>query len=163
VKGWFRDTLPKLVANRFALIRLDGDMYESTHVALQHLYPCPSPGGFAIVDDYGAVEARRCAVTDYRIVHGVAAPLHKIDWTGVYWRKPSRTHIRSRVCPLSSRLPENLPAFKNPVRRAYLDWERDDLDPAPIEFLWLRHVLGAETASRSCRPVWTSYDRLLQS
>jgi hypothetical protein len=40
---------------------------------------------------------------------------------------------------------------------------RDDLDPATIELLWLRHVLEAETASRSCRRVWTSYERLLHS
>ena len=88
VKGWFHETLPKLAVTSFALIRLDGDMYESTHVALQHLYPRLSPGGFVIVDDYGAVEACRCAVTDFRGAHGIAAPLHEIDWTGVYWRKP---------------------------------------------------------------------------
>jgi len=41
--------------------------------------------------------------------------------------------------------------------------ERNDLEPATIELLWLRHVLEAETASRSCRRVWTSYERLLQS
>ena len=41
--------------------------------------------------------------------------------------------------------------------------ERNDLDPATIELLWLRHVLEAETASRSCRRVWTSYDQLLNS
>jgi predicted O-methyltransferase YrrM/glycosyltransferase involved in cell wall biosynthesis len=41
--------------------------------------------------------------------------------------------------------------------------ERDCLDPATIELLWLRHVLEAETASRSCRRVWTRYDQLLRS
>ena len=35
LKGFFKDTLPTLAANaRFALIRLDGDMYESTMDAL---------------------------------------------------------------------------------------------------------------------------------
>jgi hypothetical protein len=41
--------------------------------------------------------------------------------------------------------------------------ERNGLDPVTIELLWLRHVVEAEKASRSCRRVWTSYDRLLRS
>ena len=41
--------------------------------------------------------------------------------------------------------------------------DRNELDQATIEFLWLRHVLEAETASRSCRRVWTRYDQLLRS
>jgi hypothetical protein len=41
--------------------------------------------------------------------------------------------------------------------------DRNDLDPATIEFLWLRHVLEAEKASRTCRRVWTSYEGLLES
>jgi O-methyltransferase len=88
IKGWFHETLPRLdEAVRFALIRLDGDMYESTQVALEHLYPRLSPGGFAIIDDYGAVEACRHAVTDYRDACGITSPMKQVDWTGVYWRK----------------------------------------------------------------------------
>jgi O-methyltransferase len=56
--------------------------------SLVHLYPKLSPGGFAVVDDYGALEACRRAVDDYRAQHHIPAPLVKIDWTGVYWRKP---------------------------------------------------------------------------
>src|SRR5579872_7299671 len=66
VPGYFQDTLPALEAGPFALIRLDGDMYESTIIGLQALYPRLSPGGFVIVDDYGAIPACRQAVTDYR-------------------------------------------------------------------------------------------------
>jgi O-methyltransferase len=43
VKGFFSDTLPTLEAGPFALIRLDGDMYESTYVALDALYPSCRP------------------------------------------------------------------------------------------------------------------------
>src|SRR5438105_2371142 len=39
VKGLFQDTLPLLDIDPFALIRLDGDLYESTYVALDALYP----------------------------------------------------------------------------------------------------------------------------
>lgn len=88
VEGLFADTLPRLEAGPFALIRLDGDMYESTALALAHLYPKLSPGGFVVIDDYGAIEACRRAVDDYRAREGIAAPLERIDWTGIWWRKP---------------------------------------------------------------------------
>src|SRR5205823_2770267 len=51
VKGYFRDTLPNLPADQFALLRLDGDMYESTMLALTHLYDKLADRGFVIVDD----------------------------------------------------------------------------------------------------------------
>jgi O-methyltransferase len=86
VKGWFRDTLPKLHDQRWALIRLDADMYESTTDALTHLYPNLSPGGFLVVDDYN-VDACRQAVHDYRDAHSVTEPMQRIDWAGVYWRR----------------------------------------------------------------------------
>ena len=87
VKGWFKDTLSKVAAERFALIRLDGDMYESTIQALEALYPKLSPGGFCIIDDYN-IESCRLAVADYRKAHGIEADIKAIDWMGTYWRKP---------------------------------------------------------------------------
>lgn len=87
IEGFFSDTLPKLEAGPFALIRLDGDMYESTYVALENLYPKLSTGGFVIIDDYGAVRQCQQAVADYRQKMGIVDDIHRIDWTGVYWRK----------------------------------------------------------------------------
>jgi O-methyltransferase len=87
LKGWFRETLPVAPMERLALLRLDGDMYESTIVALESLYPKLSPGGFVIVDDYGAVAACREAVNDYRGSHGVSAEIQRVDWTCVYWKR----------------------------------------------------------------------------
>src|SRR5262249_13976964 len=86
-EGLFKATLPRLGDARFALIRLDGDLYESTWIALRELYPRLSPGGFVVVDDYGCFEACRLAVEDYRARHGIVAPMEPIDWSGVYWRK----------------------------------------------------------------------------
>lgn len=90
VEGFFQDTLPNLDAGPFAVIRLDGDMYGSTIVALENLYPKLSPGGFVVVDDY-ALPACREAVTDYRSAQGIDAKIEEIDWTGVWWRKPIRS------------------------------------------------------------------------
>ena len=88
LEGLFQDTLPQLHGERFALIRLDGDMYESTIVALDHLYPQLSPGGYVIIDDYGAIAACRQAVTDFRSRYGIDTEINRVDWTGVWWRKP---------------------------------------------------------------------------
>ena len=87
LKGWFKDTLPSAPIQRLALMRLDGDMYESTMDALKALYPKLSPGGFVIVDDYGCIPACKKAVEDYRTAHGIVEPVVPIDWSGVYWRR----------------------------------------------------------------------------
>ncbi len=87
LKGFFQDTLAEAPIEQLAVARLDGDMYESTIVALEALYPKLSPGGYLIVDDYGAVEACKIAVDDYRRDHGITEPLVQIDWTGVYWQR----------------------------------------------------------------------------
>jgi hypothetical protein len=65
LRGWFRDTLPSAPIERLALLRLDGDLYDSTYDALDALYPRLSVGGYAIVDDYGVFEECRQAVHDY--------------------------------------------------------------------------------------------------
>lgn len=85
--GWFADSLPGLGDQRFAVARLDGDMYDSTMVSLEELYPRVAVGGYLIVDDYGCLPACRQAVGDYRARHGITEEIVKIDWTGVYWRK----------------------------------------------------------------------------
>ena len=85
VKGWFKDTLPGLSDEAFAVIRLDGDLYESTMDALVNLYPRLSPGGWLIVDDFH-IPACVQAVTDYREAHGITAELNRVNWAAA-WRK----------------------------------------------------------------------------
>lgn len=87
LKGWFSQSLPAAPIDQLAILRLDGDLYESTTDALAHLYPKLSPGGFCIIDDYGAIPACRKAVRDYRVSHGIKEPMAMIDWTGAWWRK----------------------------------------------------------------------------
>ncbi|HSI32875.1 MAG: TylF/MycF family methyltransferase [Phycisphaerae bacterium] len=87
LKGWFKDTLPAAPIDRLAVVRLDGDMYESTMDALVHLYPKLSPGGYLIVDDYGCIRACKQAVHDYRDAHGIRDEIRQVDWTGVYWQR----------------------------------------------------------------------------
>jgi hypothetical protein len=87
LKGWFRDTLADAPIERLALLRLDGDMYESTMEALVNLYPKVSEGGYVIVDDYGALTGCRKAVDDYRAREAIGEEMRWIDWTGIYWRR----------------------------------------------------------------------------
>ncbi|QUG99994.1 class I SAM-dependent methyltransferase [Saccharopolyspora erythraea] len=84
--GWFADTLPDAPVSELAVLRLDGDLYESTMDALVHLYPRLSRGGFVIVDDY-ALPPCRAAVREFRRVNGIHEPVEWIDYMGVYWRR----------------------------------------------------------------------------
>lgn len=86
VKGWFKDTLSTVPSDKFAVIRLDGDMYQSTMEALTSLYHRLSIGGYCIIDDYGIKHCKE-AVDDFRAENNINTPLQKIDWTGVFWRK----------------------------------------------------------------------------
>lgn len=52
VRGWFEETLPPFVSYPIAILRLDGDLYNSTWVCLQHLFPKVITGGCVIVDDW---------------------------------------------------------------------------------------------------------------
>jgi len=87
VKGWFRDTLATLPAPQISLLRLDGDLYESTMQALEPLYPRLSVGGFCVIDDYRAVKPCEEAVHDYRAKYKITDPIIDIDGSGVFWRK----------------------------------------------------------------------------
>jgi hypothetical protein len=84
--GWFRDTLSKAPIDQVAVLRLDGDLYESTMDALIPLYPKLAPGGFVIVDDYNLPMCRQ-AISDYRNKFGINDDIIAIDDAGVYWRK----------------------------------------------------------------------------
>jgi len=86
--GWFADTLPAAPIKELAVLRLDGDLYESTMDALGTLYPKLSAGGFVILDDY-ALNTCRQAVHAYRDEHGIADPIIPIDNFGAYWRRGS--------------------------------------------------------------------------
>lgn len=84
--GWFRDTLPTAPIEKLAVMRLDGDLYESTMDALVNLYPKLSPGGFVIIDDY-FIPACRKALEDFRDEQGINDPLEMIDDYSAFWRR----------------------------------------------------------------------------
>ena len=87
LKGWFKDTLPKAPISKISVLRLDGDLYESTMDTLVNLYPKLSVGGYIIIDDYGAIKACRKAVYDFRTQNNITDPIITVDWTRVFWKK----------------------------------------------------------------------------
>ena len=86
IVGWFRDSLPAAEIREIAVLRLDGDLYESTMDALRNLYARVQPGGYVIVDDFN-IPACRAAVADFRDGLGIIEPLERVDWASVYWRR----------------------------------------------------------------------------
>jgi hypothetical protein len=86
LKGLFKDTLPTAPIESIAVLRLDGDLYESTRDGLV-LYDKLSRGGTLIADDYYLFEGQRKAIDEFRRAHGVTDPIIRIDHFGGYWVK----------------------------------------------------------------------------
>ena len=87
--GWFQDTVPvgAKELGPIALLRLDGDWYDSTKICLEHLYPLLSPGGFIIMDDYFAWDGCKKATDEYRNKNSIKQAIHRIDVDAAYWIK----------------------------------------------------------------------------
>jgi O-methyltransferase len=66
IKGWFHDTLPSFNSeNKIAVLRLDGDWYESISECLKYLYPLVIKNGLIIIDDYYVWDGVAKAVHHY--------------------------------------------------------------------------------------------------
>ena len=88
LKGFFKDTLENAAIDSIAVLRLDGDLYESTIQCLKALHHKVPSGGFVIIDDYGVLEPCRTAVKEFLEGAGLKPEIHDIDGTGVYWQVP---------------------------------------------------------------------------
>lgn len=89
--GWFQNTLPAAAEQigDIAILRIDGDWYESTKVCLDTLYDRVPPGGYVIIDDYGAFPGCKRAVDEFREARGIDAELTWVDDHCVFFRKPT--------------------------------------------------------------------------
>ena len=88
VKGKVEETIPRVVPERIALLRLDTDWYESTYHEMVHLYPRLVSGGILIIDDYGSWAGARAAIDEYLTENGITLLLHRIDNEGRIAVKP---------------------------------------------------------------------------
>ena len=89
IEGFFSESLPTASIEEIAVLRVDGDMYESTWAVLTNLYEKVSTGGYVIIDDYGCLAPCKAAVDDFRRQTDINQPLLEVDWTAVYWQKVS--------------------------------------------------------------------------
>jgi hypothetical protein len=90
VKGLFQDTL---AVNRdrigcIAVLRLDGDWYESTKCCLESLYDYVVPNGVIIIDDYGACFGAQKATDEFLKQRGIEVDLMPDGRGGVCFVKP---------------------------------------------------------------------------
>ena len=89
VKGWFQDTVPKLrdTMGVVAILRLDGDWYESVKIPLDNFYHNLSPGGVVIVDDYATCFGSKKATDEFRTEHNITTPLMSDGRGGAWFEK----------------------------------------------------------------------------
>lgn len=96
VPGWFDNTVPllarRLAQERIALLRVDGDWYDSTAVCLEHLVPIVPEGGVVILDDYYVFDGCARATHDFLSRHDLPFRIcHVPGGVGAYF-----THVPSR-------------------------------------------------------------------
>jgi len=94
-KGFFNETMPPLsrLIKKLSVMRLDGDMYESTVDVLYHMYDKLSVGGYVIMDDWTGFPSED-ACRDFFKVHGINPEIKKIDEKGAYWQKTEDVSIQ---------------------------------------------------------------------
>lgn len=77
-KGWFKDTLPNFIPeSKIAILRLDGDWYESTMECLENLYKHVTEGGLMILDDYYSWDGCSKAMHDFLSKNKLADKIHQ--------------------------------------------------------------------------------------
>lgn len=93
VEGWFEETIPRFVEKnsdlQIAILRLDGDLYNSTYVCLKHLYPKVIDGGCVIIDDIQLPGCRQ-AVIDYFQEEGIDEIMRFVDNIAYFFKGPTK-------------------------------------------------------------------------
>ena len=90
VVGWLEDTLPNLEKpEAVALLHIDTDFHDPVKLALEQFYPHVSPGGYVVLNDYGAFKGCRIATDEFLARHAPDADLIAMDAIAAYFRKPA--------------------------------------------------------------------------
>ena len=90
VKGWFQHTLAPTSSKigPIAVLRTDGDFYESTKVVLEELYDYVVPGGIVVIDDYGSFQGCRLATEEFFLARNIKPHLVDVENSIRYFVKP---------------------------------------------------------------------------
>lgn len=92
VKGWFQETVPihREKIGRIAVLRLDGDWYESTKIPLEAFFDQVTPGGYVIIDDYATCFGSRKATDEFLAYRNIITPLCPDGRGGAWFEKPAK-------------------------------------------------------------------------
>jgi O-methyltransferase len=87
-QGWFQNTVSAAAKeiDKIAILRLDSDLYDSTKICLDALFPKVVDGGFVIIDDW-CLKGARSAVQDYLSAHNLRPYINLADGTVRYFIK----------------------------------------------------------------------------
>ncbi len=90
VKGWFQDTVAnhKEKMGPIAILRLDGDWYESTKIPLENFYDQITVGGYVIIDDYATCYGSQKAVDEFLEENSINTKLYPDGRGGAWFVKP---------------------------------------------------------------------------
>lgn len=78
IKGWFNETLNRANdTESIAVLRLDGDWYDSTMECMQSLYPKVVEGGLILLDDYAYWDGFSRAIHDYLSKNNLPARINQ--------------------------------------------------------------------------------------
>jgi len=103
VQGFFNNSMPHLrkQVGKISLLRLDGDIYESTVDVLYHLYDKVEIGGYVIIDDWNKDDRNpptpfpaKVACLDFFQVHNMNIDIVTIDPIAIYWQKKENVEIQ---------------------------------------------------------------------
>ena len=141
VKGFFEETLPRHRDGfgMIALLHMDGDWYNSTRDILHNLYDRVLNDGVVQVDDYGFWAGCKKALHEFEARRGLHFALEKIDSTGVWFRKPDRFPVNSK---LSHELVEQFHA-DDPARKSVVSQMSEN------ERYQLYHLVRTELPGRA--------------
>jgi hypothetical protein len=90
IQGWFSETLRGFKPPEpIAVLRLDGDWYESTMVCLDALYPHVVDGGLILIDDYYTWDGCARAVHDYLSKHKLIERIERFEGACFMVKRPS--------------------------------------------------------------------------
>jgi len=115
IKGYFKDSMD-ISANidavgKIAVLRLDGDWYESTKICLEKFYDKVVDGGVIIIDDYGHFIGAKRATDEFRAANNIVSPLIQTDYTEHYWIKRESVNIHEDIWTCSDEMRHDIADF----------------------------------------------------
>ena len=110
------ETLAGAAVGEIGLLRVASEDPEEVGAVLGALYDRVTPGGFVVVDGYGA-PACESAVDEFRSARGIVEPLERVDWSAAAWRKPATGEddatASTRRAPRAARAAREAAAIKD--------------------------------------------------